>query len=92
MGLIWDKRHNVYVEESKLEAEARAKRARNAIRMMEVELEAMEANKKRRGFCPKCRLLLPESGRCGCGYQKDTSGMQNVYKGYVNPAILATYK
>lgn len=30
----------------------------------------IEEDKKRRGYCPHCNLLLPLSGECFCGYQK----------------------
>lgn len=56
MGLIWDKRHQMYVEESPAEARARANRIRASILALEEKLEAERINKERRGYCPKCNM------------------------------------
>lgn len=93
MGLIWDKKHKMYVEESPAEAKERARRIRASLRAMEEKLEAERINKERRGYCPKCNMLLPESGKCFCGYVRPANySRNNVKNGYVNPAILAMYK
>lgn len=90
--MVWDAKHKMYVEESPSEYEARVKRVRNAMRTAEFKLQRLESERIRRGYCPKCHLGLPESGKCSCGYVKDVStNTQNVYRGYVNPAILAMY-
>ena len=93
MGLIWDKRHRMYVEETPMEAKERAKRVRYATEMLEAKLTQEESNRLRRGYCPKCNMLLPENGKCFCGYvRKTTYTTNNVKNGRVNPAILAMYK
>lgn len=49
------------------EQNALAKRA-NYARNMRIREE--EEKTARRGYCPKCHLLLPLSGVCDCGYNK----------------------
>lgn len=57
----------IHLEDEK-RSEDELRKARNAIRMMEAKLAALEADKKRRGYCPDCHLLLTIHGRCGkCG-------------------------
>ena len=83
----------MYVEESKMEADERLKRLRRLLKRAEEKLEMERLNKERRGYCPKCNMLLPESGKCHCGYVRQTPYTRtNVKNGYVNPAILAMYK
>lgn len=40
------------------------KRIRNMIRAEERRLQALEADRKRRGYCPDCHVLLTIHGRC----------------------------
>ena len=100
MSLIYDKKHNIFYREEDVltprEIDERKKRIKNALRMADAKIESIERDKPRRGYCPKCRELLPLSGQCHCGYKKPSgpivTGSGKVNKGYVNPQILKMYK
>ena len=95
--MIYDRRRGIWYEEnlSPTEMNERAKRIRNILRMQDKKIEQERLDKERRGYCPTCRLLLPVSGKCFCGYQKPVERKQSTkpveVKGFVNPAILAMY-
>lgn len=102
MGLIWDKKSKRYYREEEIltrnEIDERHKRIKNALRMSDEKVQMVEEDKFRRGYCPKCRLLLPLSGECDCGYKKSQKKMEldkikkYPHKSYVNPEILKMYK
>lgn len=100
MGLIWDKKTMRYVNEEDVympqELAERNKKKRAAMLAADARVIAQEKDKWARGYCPRCRLLLPVSGRCDCGYvrpsQHTVTGSGTVRNGYVNPMILNMYK
>ena len=100
MGLIYDKKTKRYYQDYEIltprELESHKKRIKNAMRAADARLETIEQDKIQRGYCPKCRFLLPTSGECDCGYKKPKALMnikiQAPQKNYVNPEILKMYK
>lgn len=102
MGLIWDKKSKRYYREEEIltrkEIDERHKRIKNAMRAADEKIEMIDEDKFRRGYCPKCRLLLSLSGECDCGYKKSQKKMEldkikkYPHKSYVNPEILKMYK
>ena len=52
----------IHVDEERTDEER--KRIRNILRAQERKLRELEADKKRRGYCPDCHLLLTISGKC----------------------------
>lgn len=98
MGLIFDKRTKRYYQDYEIltpkELEEHKRRIKNAMRMNDAKVNEIEQDKIRRGYCPRCNLLLPMSGECDCGYKKPKT-LMNVKlpgKNYVNPEILKMYK
>ena len=67
-------RKSVRIELSEKEAETRANRIRYAMSLKDKEIMAKEADMKRRGYCPKCHLVLPLTkycSRCQTTYGKE---------------------
>lgn len=60
-------RKTIRVDDDSTEIE-RKERARKSWWAQEMKLRAIEADKKRRGYCLTCNILLPLSGKCSkCG-------------------------
>lgn len=56
----------IRIDEERSEEEL--KRIRNAMRAQESRLRKIEADKKSRGYCLDCHILLPITGKCSrCG-------------------------
>ena len=57
----------IRVEDDSTEIE-RKERARKSMRAQDLRLKTIEADKKRRGYCLNCHVLLTIHGKCGkCG-------------------------
>lgn len=106
MATIYDPIRNVSYEESEEQANERARIARIGMRIAERKALAEQEDKRKRGYCARCGLLLPLTGRCECGCTEKRkpytppAPVRNeivdhkrglVKGGYVNPAILAMY-
>lgn len=58
----------IHVEETPMEEETRLQQLRKRLHALEAQAKAAEAEKKRRGYCLTCHLLLTQSGKCNkCG-------------------------
>lgn len=106
MGWIYDAKRNVRYEESKEQEEERIRRARIGMKMAEKKALAEQEDKRKRGYCARCGLLLPLNGVCECGCKERRKPhippalprneiidhKRGLVKGgYVHPAILAMY-
>lgn len=105
MAWIYDAKRNIKYEETEEQEAERIRKARIGMRIAEQKALAEEEDKRNRGYCPRCRILLPLNGKCDmCGYikKKNTTPayVRNeiidpkrglVKGGYVHPSILAMY-
>lgn len=58
----------IHVEETPMEEETRLQQLRKRLHALEAQAKAAEAEKKRRGFCLDCGILLTQTGKCNkCG-------------------------
>jgi hypothetical protein len=101
MAWVYDIKRNVKYEESQEQENERVRKARVGMRIAEEKAQKIEADKERRGYCAKCKCLMPLSGVCDIchGTKKmppprlDTIDHKRglVKGGYVNPTILKMY-
>lgn len=106
MAMIYDAKRNILCEEPKEVEEERLRKVRAGMMAQEMKALAEQADKRKRGYCARCGLLLPLTGKCECGctekrkpYTPPTPARNEkidykrgfVKGGYVNPAILAMY-
>lgn len=108
MAQRYDIRRNIIWDEDEEEVERRKNLIRRAMLAQELKAQEIERDKKARGYCARCGLLLPLTGRCGnCGCEEKRKpyipplpkrnevidhNKGLVKGGYVNPLILKMYK
>lgn len=107
MAQIYDVKTNVAYDETTEQENERLKKILGRLFAQEREIQRVEKDKAKRGYCARCGMLLPLSGRCdNCGctekrkpYIPPTPPRNEIVDhrrgmvkgGYVNPAILKMY-
>lgn len=79
MAQLYDHRRNIIWDETEDEANERLRKARIGMKIADEKAKAIEMDKKRRGYCKRCGLLLPLSGICECGCRERREIRQGVH-------------
>ena len=100
MAQMYDKVRNMIWDETPEEEADRKTKAVKGLQIADRKAKAIEEDKRKRGYCKRCGLLLPVSGICECGCREKRKEVQKdvinhktgqVKGGWVHPGILALY-
>lgn len=101
MAQIYDVKRNIAYDETEEQENERLRKTRIGLRIAEEKAQRIEADKERRGYCARCKCLMPLSGICDVchGTKKAPPPRLDVIDhkrglvkgGYVNPTILKMY-